>query len=162
MPTRNVKVQVYSLKTHHPTSHFTPWSLDVFIRVPFQLHGEHTVLQPFRRNELIVHIAFSVLPGNHFTWIKWRIWRWSALPKDTTSKQCSNIERGETENPAPSGIRNRTAGSDIRKAPLRHVPHEGISRPNLKYLTAIQCLYQHVSLNYYIWTAVGRIPNRLD
>ena len=65
-----VKVQVYSLisslKTYHPTLHLTPWSLDLFIRVPFQLHGEHTVLQPFRRIELIVHIAISVLPGTNF------------------------------------------------------------------------------------------------
>ena len=30
---------------------FTPWSLDLFICVPFQLHGEHTVLQPCRRIE---------------------------------------------------------------------------------------------------------------
>ena len=44
----------------HPTLYFTPWSLDLFICVPFQLHGEHTVLQPFRRIELIVHIAFFV------------------------------------------------------------------------------------------------------
>ena len=65
-----VKVQVYSLisslKTYHPTLHLTPWSLDLFIRVPLQLHGEHTVLQPFRRIELIVHIVISVLPGTHF------------------------------------------------------------------------------------------------
>ena len=65
-----VKVQGYilisSLKTYHPTLHLTPWSLDLFIRVPFQLHGEHTVLQPFRRIKLIVHIAISVLPGTHF------------------------------------------------------------------------------------------------
>ena len=64
------KVQVYSLisslKTYHPTLHLTPWSLDLFIRVPFQLHWENTVLQPFRRIELIVHIAISVLPGTHF------------------------------------------------------------------------------------------------
>ena len=40
--------------------HFTPWSLDLFIRVPSQLHGENTVLQ------LIIHIAISVLPGTHF------------------------------------------------------------------------------------------------
>ena len=32
----------------------------------FQLHGELKVLQPFRRIELIVHIAISVLPGTHF------------------------------------------------------------------------------------------------
>ena len=63
-------MQVYSrtssLKTYHPSLHLTPWSLDPFIRVPFQLHGEHTVLQPFRRIELIVHISISVLPGTHF------------------------------------------------------------------------------------------------
>ena len=60
-------MQVYSLisslKTYHPTLHLTPWSLNLFIRVPFQLHGEHTVLQPFRLIEVIVHIAISVLPG---------------------------------------------------------------------------------------------------
>ena len=65
-----VKVEVYSLisslKTYHPTLHLTPWSLNLSIREPFQLHGEHKVLQPFRRNELIVHIAISVLPGTHF------------------------------------------------------------------------------------------------
>ena len=63
---KKVKVQVYSLKTYDPTLHLTPWSLDLCIRVPFQLHGEHTVLQPYRRIELIVHIAISVLPGTHF------------------------------------------------------------------------------------------------
>ena len=60
-------MQVYSLilslKTYHPTLHFTPWSLDLFICVPFQLHGEHTVLQPFRCIELIVRNVISVLPG---------------------------------------------------------------------------------------------------
>ena len=64
---KKVKVKVYSLisslKTYHPTLHLTPWSLDLFIRVPFQLHREHTVLQ---RIELSVHIAISVLPGTHF------------------------------------------------------------------------------------------------
>ena len=51
---------------YHPTLNLIPWSLDLFIHVPFQLHGEHTVLQPFWRIELIVHIAISVLPGTHF------------------------------------------------------------------------------------------------
>ena len=49
-------MQVYSLisslKTYHPTLHLTPWSLDLLYRVPFQLHVEHTVLQPFRRIKL--------------------------------------------------------------------------------------------------------------
>ena len=57
---------ISSLQTYHRTLHFTPWSLDLFIRVSFQLPGEHTVLQPFRRIELIVHIAITVLPGTHF------------------------------------------------------------------------------------------------
>ena len=61
---------ISGLKTYHPTLHVSPWSLDLFIRVPFQLHGEHTVLQPFRRIELIIHIAISALPGSHFTWFK--------------------------------------------------------------------------------------------
>ena len=66
-----IKLQVFyslisSLKTYHRTLHFTPWSLDLLIHVPFQLPGEHTVLHPFRRIELIVHIAISVLPGTHF------------------------------------------------------------------------------------------------
>ena len=72
----SLKVQVYSLienmKTHQPTLHFTRLSLDLLIRVPFQLNGEHTVLQPFRRIELIVHIAISVLPGTdlHLSQVK--------------------------------------------------------------------------------------------
>ena len=57
---------ISSLQTYHRTLHFTPWSLDLFIRVSFQLPGEHTVLRPFRRIELIVHIAITVLPGTHF------------------------------------------------------------------------------------------------
>ena len=55
-----------SLKSYHPTLHFTPWLLDLFICVPFQLPGEHTVLQPFRRIDVIIHIAIAVLPGTHF------------------------------------------------------------------------------------------------
>ena len=43
----------------------TVWSLDLFIRVPFRLHGEYTYLQPFRRI-VDLHIAIPVLPGTHF------------------------------------------------------------------------------------------------
>ena len=126
---------------------FTPWSLDLFIRVPSQLHGKHTILQPFRRTEPIVHPTFTFSPPGHwtysfvchlnstesiqscshfgalnllpslsyqaliFTWVKWSILWLSVLPKETTSKQCHNIETGETryfsEKPAPSGIWNR-------------------------------------------------------
>ena len=55
--------------------------MNLFIRVPFQLHGEHTLL--FHRQHTLLF----------------------------------QIERGEQlysyENPAPSGVRNRTAGSDV-------------------------------------------------
>ena len=62
------KVPVYSRISRISSEFydFTPWSLDLFIRVLSQLHGEHTVLQPFRRIELIMHISISVLPGTHF------------------------------------------------------------------------------------------------
>ena len=43
-----------------------PCSLDLFIRVPFQLYGEYIIEQPFRRIKLIAHIAISVLPGTQF------------------------------------------------------------------------------------------------
>ena len=51
-----LQVMLFDIFTH---------ALDLFLRVPF-FHGEHTVLQPFRRIELIVHTAISVLPGTHF------------------------------------------------------------------------------------------------
>ena len=35
---------ISSLNTYHKTLHFIPWSLDLFIRVPFELHGEHTAI----------------------------------------------------------------------------------------------------------------------
>ena len=51
--------------SHQPNLQFNPLSLDLFICVPFQLHGEHIVPQPFRRNKLLLQIAISVLPGTH-------------------------------------------------------------------------------------------------
>ena len=118
------QVQVYSLisslKTYHPTLHFFLWSLDMFIRVPFQLHGKHTVLQPFRCIELIVHITISVLPGTHFRLSQVKH-LWVPCLRTQSSKQCPKVERRETlyfsKNPAPSGVRKRTTGSDIGKAP---------------------------------------------
>ena len=94
---------------------FTPWSLDLFFLVLFQLHIEHTVLQQIRLIELIVHIVISVLRFKIFLCdvLKWSIWGGSALPKDTTSQQCLKIEKGETwyfsENPASIRTRIRTA-----------------------------------------------------
>ena len=116
-------MQIYSLisslKTYHPTLYLTPWSLYLFIRVPFQLHGGHTVLQPFRRIELIVHLcptrySFSTESSEAFE---------GEVPCPRTH-HLNNFPRlrgeknGENgENSAPSGIRNRTAGSDIDRAP---------------------------------------------
>ena len=49
-----------ALHTHYP------WSLDLFVYVPFQLpFWSIHHLQSFRRYELITHIAISVLPGTH-------------------------------------------------------------------------------------------------
>ena len=86
--------------------------------VQFQLCGEHVVLKTFRRIEFIVHIAISVLPGtrSHLSQRNNLM-----APKDTTSKRCPKIKRGETlcfsGNLAPCGVRNSTTGSDIGKAP---------------------------------------------
>ena len=54
-----------------------------------------------------------------FTWVRCNIW--STLPNDTILKQCPKMKWGETwyfsKNPKPSGVRNRTSGSDIGRAP---------------------------------------------
>ena len=65
---KKVKVQVYSLISSISSDflHFYSLVTGLFIRVRSQLNREHTVLQPFRRIELIIHIAISVLPGTHF------------------------------------------------------------------------------------------------
>ena len=56
-----------NIKSEDLSSDFTFYPLVTgLIRVPFQLNGEHTVLQPFRRIELIIHIAIYILPGTHF------------------------------------------------------------------------------------------------
>ena len=61
---KKVKVQVYCLISSISSDFYilTPWSLDLLIRVPSQLHGVHT----FRRIVLIIHINISILPGTHF------------------------------------------------------------------------------------------------
>ena len=41
-----------------------PWSRNLLFRVSFQLHGENTALQSFRRIKLIVHNVISIIPGN--------------------------------------------------------------------------------------------------
>ena len=67
-----------------------PWSLVLLIRAAFQFYGEHEVLRQFRRHEFFVHIVIPVLyQVLIFTWVKWSIWGWSALPKDTISQTMS-------------------------------------------------------------------------
>ena len=108
------------LKTYHPTLLPPPpsWSLNLFIRVLFQLHGEHTVLQPFQRIELIVHIvhiAISILPGTPFHLSQVKHLREKCLAQGHNIKTMTPRLRGEKhffENPAPSGVGNRTADSD--------------------------------------------------
>ena len=71
----------------------------MFIHVQFQLPLEHIALQPFRLEELIVHIAICVLPGTHL---------------HLSEVQGHIIKRGETWylswNPAPSRYPTSTLG----------------------------------------------------
>ena len=91
------KVKVYSLISSISSDFyiFNPWSLNLFLCVPSQLHGEHTVLQPFRRIELIIHIAIFVLPGTHFHLRQVKHLRVKCLARGHNIKQCPNIERGK-------------------------------------------------------------------
>ena len=68
----------------------------MFIRVPFQLHREHTVLQPFRRIELIVHIVISVLPGTHSHLSQVKHLRVECLAQGHNILTMSEAERRET------------------------------------------------------------------
>ena len=68
---KKIKVRAYSLlsslQTYHPTLHLPrpsppppTWSLDLFIRVPPQLHGAYSPAA------IVALIAISVLSGTHF------------------------------------------------------------------------------------------------
>ena len=128
--TKKVKVQVYSLisslKTYHPTLHLTPWSLDLFIREQLQLHGEHTVLQPFRRIELIVHIAISVLPGTHFHLSQLKHLRVKCLAQGHNILTMFQDLEGRNMiflwKLCISGIRNRTAATSAERYALTIAP----------------------------------------
>ena len=107
-----LKVQVYSLISNISSDLyiFTPWSLDLFIRVlSTESIQSCSHLGALNLSYTLPSLSYQVLI---FTWVKWSIWGLTALPKYTTSKQCANICRGEIlyffENPAPSGIQNRT------------------------------------------------------
>ena len=89
------------LQSEDLSSDFTsyPRSLDLLIRVLFQLYGEHTVLQPFRCIELIVYIVISVLPGTHFHLSQVKHLRVKCLAQGHNIliiRLCPKIERGET------------------------------------------------------------------
>ena len=124
-------------------------------------HGEHTVLQPSWRIELIVHIAISVLPGTHFHLSQVKHLRVKCLAQNTTSWQCPQIERGETwyfsENPAPSGIRNRTAGSDIGRAPRSN--HCAMS---LSTKSIFRAMWQKIWLGTFIYFIPTFIQEHLN
>ena len=112
---------ISSLKTNHQTLHLAPWSLDLFIRVSFQLPGEHTVLQPFRRIELIVHIVISVLPGTHFHLRQVKHLRVKCLAQGHAILTMSQDWEGRNMifpwKSCIKRVRNHTAGSDIDRAP---------------------------------------------
>ena len=122
---KKVKMQIYNLISRISSDFyiFTPWSLDLFIRVPYQLHGEHTVLQPFRRIELNIHIAISVLPGTHYFHLSQakhvRVECLAQGYKIETMSQYSERRNRDISLKIlhQAGIRNRTTGSDIDKAP---------------------------------------------
>ena len=110
------------IKSEDLSSDFTsypPWSLDSLL-----CHFNSTESIQSCSHFGALNLSYTLPSLSYlvliFTSVKWSIWGWSALPKDTTSKQCPKIERGETwffsENPATSRIRNRAAGSNIVKA----------------------------------------------
>ena len=82
-----------SLHTHYP------WSLDLFIHVPFQLPFGAYITTTFSAlgtscthchlcpTKWLEHVLI-------YTWVKWSTWGRSTLPKSTTSKQwCPSVER---------------------------------------------------------------------
>ena len=69
-------------------------SLDLIIRVSFQLHGEQAVLQPFQRIWLMVHAVISYLVffiPESIESCEGKV----PCPWTQTSKQCTNVEGGE-------------------------------------------------------------------
>ena len=109
-------------KTYHPTLHFTPCSLDLFIRVPFQLHRGHIVPQPFRRIDLIVHNAISALPGTHFHPSQVKHLMVKYLAQGHNIKTMSQGWKGRNviflwKSCTKRGFKPHTVGSDIGRAP---------------------------------------------
>ena len=66
------------------------------ISTPFEIQeGEHTVLQPFRRIERIVHIAISVQPGTHLHLSQVKHVRVKCLAQGHTIETMSQLRGGE-------------------------------------------------------------------
>ena len=65
------KMQVYSLISSISSNFyiFTAYSLDLFIRVPSQPHGEHTVMQPFRRIEHNIEKISKYIEGRNMIFL---------------------------------------------------------------------------------------------
>ena len=62
--------------------------------VPFQRHSLHTVLQPFRRIELMVHIDTFVLPGTNLRLIQVKHIQLKCFAKiETMSQRCEEREK---------------------------------------------------------------------
>ena len=84
----------------------------------FNFNGEHTVLQPF-----LAHWTYSthchLCPTMYsFSPETSEAFQGEVPCRGHTIGTIPKIERGYfSENPAPSGVRNRTAGSDTGKAP---------------------------------------------
>ena len=145
---------------------FTPWSVDLFIRVPSQLYGEQAVLQLFQRIEVTIpKIAISVLPGTHFPLSQVKHLR----VKCTRTQHRNNVSVLRREKHyislkilhQVSGIRNLTAGSDIDKT-LTIVPRPSLfctlKWPEHNASARIQPLFSQLlarhsadtSLSYYL------------
>ena len=114
---------ISSLKTCHSTLHFTPWSLDLFIRVPFQLHGEHAILQPFRRIGLIVHISISVQLGTHYHLSQVKHLRVKCLAQGHTIETMSQDWDISLKIPHPAGLETaRQAATSTKRHALTIAP----------------------------------------
>ena len=170
-------LMVYSLISNISSDFymFTTWSLDLFIRVPSQLHEEHTVLQSFRRIELIIHIAFSVLPGTHFhlsqvkhlrftclaqghnietmsQYWEWRnmIFLWKSCTKrDSKPTAGSDIDKAPRSNYCAMSLSKRLKGSGATINPLS--PHDALKhlvtslKTDLVFLQLPSCMYIYAS-----------------
>ena len=132
-------VQIYSLMSYHPTLHFTPWSLDLFVRVCWvyiyicfhSTYREHIVLYSFRRLELIVHNTHCYIGPTRYTFspesseaFEGEVLR----PKDTHRNTVPKL-RGEKhdislKNSAPTGLENaRLAAISAKRHALTIAPY---------------------------------------